>query len=45
VVSTVHDDRTAVIAAGRLFLPAEPLAPGLPDLDDRDETRRGDLLS
>jgi hypothetical protein len=37
VVSTVHDCRTAPVAAGRLFLPAGLLAPGLPDLNDRDE--------
>jgi hypothetical protein len=37
VLSTVHDYRTALIAAGCLFLPAGWLALGLPDLDDRDE--------
>jgi MFS family permease len=37
VVSAVHDYRTALIAAGCLFLPAGLLALGLPDLDDGDE--------
>ena len=36
VLSAVHDYRTALIAAGCLFLPAGWLALGLPDLDDRD---------
>jgi MFS family permease len=34
VVSTVHDYRTALIAAGCLFVPAGLLALALPDLDD-----------
>jgi hypothetical protein len=37
VLSAVHDYRTALIAAGCLFLPAGWLALGLPDLDDREE--------
>lgn len=37
VLSAVHDYRTALIAAGCLFLPAGWLALGLPELDDRDE--------
>ena len=36
VLSAVHDYRTALIAAGCLFLPAGWLALGLPDLDDRE---------
>jgi MFS family permease len=35
LLSAVHDYRTALIAAGCLFLPAGLLALGLPDLDDR----------
>jgi hypothetical protein len=45
VVSTVHDYRTALIAAGCLFLPAGLLALGLPDLNDRGESRQGKLQS
>jgi MFS family permease len=38
LVSTVRDYRTALIAAGCLFLPAGLLALALPDLDDREST-------
>ena len=36
LISTVHDYRTALIAAGCLFLPSGLLALALPDLDDPD---------
>ena len=36
LISTVHDYRTALIAAGCLFLPSALLALALPDLDDQD---------
>jgi MFS family permease len=35
LIATVHDYRTALIAAGCLFLPAGWLALGLPELDDK----------
>ncbi len=38
LVSTVHDYRTALIAAGCLFLPAGWLALALPDPDDRERS-------
>ena len=40
VLSTVSDYRTALIAAGCLFVPAGLLALALPELDDGDEPRR-----
>ena len=36
LISTVHDYRTALIAAGCLFLPSGLLALALPGLDDPD---------
>ncbi len=36
LISTVHDHRTALIAAGCVFLPSGLLALALPDLDDQD---------
>jgi MFS family permease len=43
VLSTVHDYRTALIAAGCLFVPAGLLALALPELDDPDAPRRDDI--
>jgi MFS family permease len=43
VLSTVSDYRTALIAAGCLFVPAGLLALALPELDDGDEPRRVEL--
>jgi hypothetical protein len=40
-ISTVHDDRTALIAAGCLFLPSGLLGLALPDFDDQDAPSRG----
>ncbi len=45
LISTVHDYRTALIAAGCLFVPAGLLALGLPELGDVDPLISGKTTS